>query len=115
MLANWADGGILIYPGKGSASGRFEGKEAIGKWWENTFEYFPELKFTVNHVLVENVFDFMGTNVIAVSCDIKARNRHGVEFETCAVNLMKIRKRKIVEARYFFFSSREEIDMIASR
>ena len=115
ILAGWADDGVYIYPGKVSGSGRFEGKEAIRKWYENTFEQFPVIKMTVNHVMVENIFDFTGTNVIAVNVDILVQNLQGTESGTCSVNLFKIKKGKIVEGRVFHFGSREEIDEMASR
>lgn len=115
LMAGWADDGVLIYPGKVSGSGRFEGKEAIRKWYENTFEQFPQLEVTVDHVMVENLFDFVGTNVVAVNYNIKAINRQGAENHTWAVNLTKIQYGKVIEMRSFIFGARDEIDAIASR
>ncbi|MDH4184828.1 MAG: nuclear transport factor 2 family protein [Nitrospinota bacterium] len=115
IMANWAEDGVLIYPGKVSASGRFTGKSTIRKWYEDAFAQFPKLVFTVKHVMVENIWDMTGNNVIAVSYDIDTTNTQGMENHASAVNLSKIRNGKLIEMQVFMFGSREEIDAMAAR
>ena len=65
FLSDWRDDCTFVYPGDLPVSGKFEGKDAIAKWFKNFLEQFPKLTFTVKNLCVDNVFDFVGTNTVA--------------------------------------------------
>ena len=115
LMAGWADDGVLHYPGRVSASGVFKGKEAIRKWYENTFQQFPQLKADAQHVMVENIWDLTGNNTIAVNYEITATNIQGAVNQSSAINMLTIRNGKIVEGRTFIFGSKDEKDALAAR
>ena len=46
--AAWRDDCVFIYPGDIKVSGKFEGKVAIEKWFNNFLEQFPKINFTIN-------------------------------------------------------------------
>jgi len=64
FLSGWRDDCAFIYPGDISVSGKMEGKKSIENWFQNFLDQFPKIKFTVKNICVENIFDFVGTNVV---------------------------------------------------
>ena len=46
FLSDWRDDCTFVYPGNLPVSGKFEGKDAITKWFKNFFDQFPKLTLT---------------------------------------------------------------------
>ena len=103
FLAAWRDDCTFIYPGDLPISGKMEGKSAIEKWFKNFFDQFPKIKYTLKNVCVDNVFDFMGTNTVAVHWDSEYTNKDGKEFQNSGVSIIKIKfgKAECVKDYYF--------------
>ncbi len=64
FMKAWNENGIFIYTGKVKAGGQFAEKPEIKRWFEGFIRQFPERKFTIKHVGVENIFDIAGNNTI---------------------------------------------------
>ncbi len=103
LSGDWDDDIRFMYPGSLSISGTIAGKLDVSKWFDNMMTQFPEIHFTVNHVCAENLFDMTGTNNLIAQWSVKLTNKSGVMVENIGVNLIKIRKRKVVEIRDFFY------------
>ena len=91
FLSDWRDDCTFIYPGGLPVSGKFEGKDAIAKWFKNFLDQFPKLTFTVKNLCVDNVFDFVGTNTVAAHWDIEYTNKDGEEVQNSGVTVIKIK------------------------
>ena len=91
FLSDWREDCTFIYPGDLPVSGKFEGKDAIAKWFKNFLDQFPKLTFTVKNLCVDNVFDFIGTNTIAAHWDINYTNKDGKETQNSGVTVIKIK------------------------
>jgi len=99
FLAGFADDATWIFPGNFSVSGEFKGKKAVEKWFRNFMEVFPQIKFTVKHIDVQNIFDMIGTNYVAVEWDIHLKNRDGKEFHNNGVTTIDIKMGKAIRGR----------------
>ncbi len=105
IISSWRDDCILIYPGDVAGSGRFEGKTSIRNWFQNFFEQFPGLKFTVRNICVDRIFDFTGTNTIAVYWEVDVTNRKGVKFHNRGFTKLNLKFGKITKSEDFFFDT----------
>ena len=74
FLSAWREDCAFIYPGDISVSGKMEGKASIEKWFQNFMDQFPKIKFTLKNICVENIFDFVGTNVVTVHWNVDLTN-----------------------------------------
>lgn len=102
FVAAWIDDAAFIYPGDLSVSGRVEGKQAIKEWFQRFLEQFPEFHFTLKSVCVENIFDLIGTNVVAVEWDISLTNREGTTLQNSGVTTIHTEKGKGVLVRDYY-------------
>ena len=91
FLSGWREDCVFIYPGDIPVSGKMAGKAAIEKWFQNFMEQFPQIKFTLNNICVENLFDFVGTNVVAAHWDIDLTNRNGKEVQNSGITMINIK------------------------
>ena len=91
FLSAWRDDCVFIYPGDISVSGKMEGKASIKKWFQNFMEQFPKIKFTLKNICVENIFDFVGTNVVMAHWDVDFTNRDGKEIQNSGVTVINIK------------------------
>ena len=80
IMKGWRDDATFTYPGHISVSGTRSGKPEIEKWFRHFIEAVPTRTFRPLSVSVENVFDFVGNNVIAVQWDNRPVNKAGEEF-----------------------------------
>lgn len=55
---------IAGLPGEVSVSGTVTGKTAIQSWFRNLMNCGPSVHFTLQSVAVENILDFVGTNIV---------------------------------------------------
>ena len=96
FLKPWSENGIFVYQGKVKAGGEFAGKPAVKRWFEEFIEQFPQRKFTIKHVGVENIFDVVGNNTIFVQLDLELTNKDGLNATNSAVSVIKIKGSKII-------------------
>mgnify|MGYP001048101461 CR=1 FL=1 len=105
VLANFADDVTFVFPGDVRASGVHSGKEAVARWFEQFFEQFPTLKFTVRRVAVANLFDMTGDNVVATRWDVEVVNRDGRQGHNSGVTVTTLRRGKAVHIQDFIFDT----------
>ena len=91
FLSAWRDDCVFVYPGDISVSGKMEGKASIKNWFQNFMEQFPKIKFTLKNICVENIFDFVGTNVVMAHWDVDLTNRDGKEIQNSGVTVINIK------------------------
>jgi len=103
--AAWRDDCVFIYPGDIEVSGKHEGKVAIEKWFKNFLEQFPKIKFTVKNICVDNVLDFVGTNVVAAHWDIDLTNRDGKDFQNSGITVIEVKFGKALHVKDFLFDT----------
>jgi len=108
FLSDWRDDCTFIYPGNLPVSGKFEGKDAIAKWFKNFLDQFPQLTFTVKNLCVDNVFDFVGTNTVAAHWDINYTNKDGKEIQNSGVTVIKIKFGKAEFVTDYIFDTDEK-------
>lgn len=104
LMKNWADDAVWSYPGKLSVSGRFEGKEAVRKWFDNLMRQFPKVKFTIHSVSVSNIFDFIGNNTVATHWDVDFTNRDGHQLEYSGVTILTIKNGKVTHGYDYLYA-----------
>ncbi len=91
FLSAWRDDCAFIYPGDISVSGKVKGKTSIENWFQNFMDQFPKIKFTLKNICVENIFDFVGTNVVTAHWDLALTNRDGKEIQNSGVTIINIK------------------------
>ena len=105
FLASWTEDATFIYPGNLSVSGKIEGKKAIEEWFARFFEQFPKINFTVKNVFVQNIFDLVGTNIVAVEWDINLTSREGKDFQNSGVTTINIKNGRATLVRDYIFDA----------
>ena len=105
FLSGWREDCAFIYPGNILVSGKMEGKNSIEKWFQNFMDQFPKIKFTVKDICVENIFDFVGTNVITAHWDIDLTNRYGNVVHNSGVTIINIKFGKAFLVTDYMFAS----------
>ena len=108
FLSDWRDDCTFVYPGNLSVSGKFEGKDAIAKWFKSFLEQFPKIEFTVKNLCVDNVFDFIGTNTVAAHWDINLTNKDDKEVQNSGVTVIKIKFGKAEFVTDYIFDTDEK-------
>jgi len=103
FMSAWRDDGVFVYPGDIPASGRFEGKNAVEGWFRRFLEQFPTIHFEIRDICVQNLFDLVGTNVVAVHWDIRLVNREGREGQNSGVTVVTIKRGKVSLVKDFIF------------
>ena len=66
-------------------------------------EQYPEIRFDVKHVCVENLFDISGTNYVIAHWDIRVKRLDGKVFNNNGVTTVELRSRKATEVWDFIF------------
>ncbi len=105
FLEDWDKNATFIYPGNISMSGEHHGIENIRLWWEKFFKQFPESKFTCNNVFIKNCFALGASNEITFNWDVVTTNKDQKKFTNCGVSVVKLKHRKIVHFKDYFFST----------
>jgi ketosteroid isomerase-like protein len=108
FLSDWREDCTFIYPGNVPASGKYEGKDAIAKWFKNFLDQFPKIKFTVKNLCVDNVLDVIGTNTVAAHWDINLTNKDGKEVQNSGVTVIKIKFGKAEFVKDYIFDTDEK-------
>lgn len=96
FLSDWKDDCTFNYPGNIAVSGSIRGKKSIEIWFKNFMEQFPKIKFTVKNICVENIIDFVGTNVVAAHWDLDQTNRDGKLIHNSGVTVINIKYSKAI-------------------
>ena len=108
FLSDWRDDCTFVYPGNLSVSGKFEGKDAIAKWFKSFLEQFPKIEFTVKNLCVDKVFDLVGTNTVAAHWDIDYTNKDGKKIQNSGVTVIKIKFGKALFVKDYIFDTNEK-------
>jgi ketosteroid isomerase-like protein len=109
FLANWHEEATWVYPGGISASGEFKGKKAIEEWFQRYVDHFTSVKIIPKSVCVKNIFDFVGTNVVAVNWDEELTNKEGNQFQLNGVAFITLKFGKATHAQDYIFNTDEEL------
>lgn len=99
FLKNWADDATFIYPGNLSVSGEYQGKQAIEAFFRKWIEQFPVSRFTIKHICVQNIFDIIGTNHIALEWEVTIKNKNGKEHQNHGIMSIDLKMGKAILAR----------------
>ncbi|MFC1535106.1 nuclear transport factor 2 family protein [Thermodesulfobacteriota bacterium] len=108
FTAAWADDCTFYFPGTTSVSGKMEGRAAIDEWFVNQF---PKVEFRIRNICVENIFDFVGTNVVAVHWELTYTNRDGTEVENSGCTLINVKFGKATLVYDYFFDTHEKLNI----
>ena len=103
FLSLWSENATFTYPGNLSVSGTKEGKVAISNWFNNLMDAGPSVHFSLKSICVNNIFDMVGTNVIAVEWDNSVTNRKGLNMLVKGVSVVRIKFGKISEVCDYIF------------
>lgn len=103
FMSGWRDDGVFIYPGTIRESGTFRGKTEVEGWFRRFLEQFPSIRFDIHDLCVRNLFDFAGTNVLAVHWTIHLTNREGRTGENTGVTVVSIARGKVFLAKDYIF------------
>ena len=103
FLSLWDENAIFIYPGHVSVSGTNEGKSTVSAWFNYLMDAGPSVHFSIKNICVDNIFDFIGTNVITVEWDNSVTNRKGINILVSGVSVIRIKKGRIIKVRDYIF------------
>ncbi|MCK7481404.1 MAG: nuclear transport factor 2 family protein [Candidatus Moduliflexus flocculans] len=95
FMSNWHEQATLTYPGSLSVSGTRQGKEAIEAWFRHFKAAVPTRALALLSISVQNIFDFVGTNVIAIEWEDRPVNKAGASFCVRGVTVAAARWGKI--------------------
>ena len=101
MLNHWKEDCSFFYPGKVKAGGLYKGKSQFKKWLEAFFEQFPQRKYTIKNIGVDNIFDMIGNNTVFVYFDLKLTNRNGMNATNSGISVITIKGAKAVKEEIF--------------
>ena len=102
-MSGFADDAVFDFPGQTDLSGQHVGKAAVRVFFQSMLDDHPEIRFTVRHVAVENIFSVTGTNTLLVEWDLDYTNRAGRMFHNSGVMSGSARDGKIVHLRDYLF------------
>lgn len=111
VMAGWAEDGVLEYPGHSTVSGRIVGRENIRRWFARWFDTMPDIRFTVKHVAVENLFALGLTNTVIVEWDLDETRHDGASFHATGASAFHVRHGKVTSFRDYIFDQ-EIIDEV---
>lgn len=103
FMSAWREDGVFVYPGEIPESGTFQGKSAVEGWFRRFFEQFPSIRFDIQDLCVRNLFDIVGTNVVAVHWNLHLTNRDGRVGENSGVTVVSIERGRVVFVKDFIF------------
>ena len=109
FLKNWHDDAAFVFPGNTSAAGTFRGKEAIAGWFNRLLDQFPTFNITPKNVCIQNLFDFVGTNVVTVEWEENNINKDGRRIQVSGVTVITLKFGKATLAKEYIFATDEEL------
>ena len=111
FMSVWRDDGVFIYPGEIPQSGTFDGKSAVESWFRGFFEQFTRIQFDVRDICVRNIFDLIGTNVVAVHWNLQLTNRDGRIGQNSGVTVINVKGGKVFLVKDFIFDLGENFKL----
>ena len=103
FMRGWAEDAVFVFPGKVSVSGEKRGRPAIREFFERVLVQFPELEFRIRSLCLQNAFDFVGTNTVAVEWDLEVVNRVGRRCRYSGVTMLHLRLGNVVLGYDYIF------------
>jgi ketosteroid isomerase-like protein len=103
FMSGIADDAVFDFPGQTDLSGHHAGKAAVRAFFQAMLDDHPEIRFTVRHVAVENIFSVTGTNTLLVEWDLDYTNCAGRMFHNSGITSASARNGKIVRLRDYLF------------
>jgi ketosteroid isomerase-like protein len=103
FMSGFANDAVFDFPGPTDISGHHVGKAAVRTFFQTMLDDYPEIRFTVRHVAVENIFSVTGTNTLLIEWDLDYTNRAGRTIHDSGVTSMSARGGKIVRLRDYLF------------
>jgi ketosteroid isomerase-like protein len=104
-LKDWDENATFVYPGNTSASGEISGKKAIRAWFEHWRTVFPDLKFTVKNIYLENNFYIGADNTMAVHWEALGTNKFGQQVHSTGIGVVTIKGFKVVRVQDYIFDA----------
>ena len=101
FISIFAEDAVVIYPTKGSISG----KRAILEFYQHFIRTFPRIEAVPHSICVENFFDLLGTNVLSAHFEVSTTNRKGTTFKQEGMLLIETKLGRLTSARYFFLDT----------
>jgi ketosteroid isomerase-like protein len=103
FMTGIADDVVFDFPGQTDLSGQHVGTAAVRAFFQSMLDQHPEIRFTLRHVAVEDIFSMSGTNTLLVEWDLDYTNRAGQMFHNSGVTSGSARRGKIVRLRDYLF------------
>jgi ketosteroid isomerase-like protein len=75
-------------------------------------QQFPQTKFTIKNICIEDIFAFGGTNVVAAQWDIDLSNQQGEDFQNSGVTVITVKQGKAVHVRDYLDKTGKDFRMI---
>lgn len=104
-LQDWDENATFIYPGNTSASGEIKGKKAIRAWFANWRTVFPDLKFTISNIYLENNLYLGADNTLAVHWEAQGSNKFGKKVHSTGIGVVTITGSKITRVQDYIFDA----------
>ncbi len=109
FLAGWHDKSTWVYPGNLSVSGEYKSKTEVEKWFQHYMDHFSSTKISVKSIMVQNIFDFVGTNTVSVIWDETVTTKGGEVHELSGITVIHLRFGKVDCAKDYVFNTDEEL------
>ena len=78
--------------------------DRIEEWFKKFMAQFPIINFTIKHLCLQNIFDMIGTNHIAVEWDVILTNKDGKEIQNSGVTTLDLKMGKAILVRDYIFN-----------
>ena len=109
FLASWHDESTWVYPGNLSVSGEYKSKTEVEKWFKHYMDHFADTKISVKSIMVQNIFDFVGTNTVSVIWDETVTTKGGEVHELSGITVIYLRFGKVDCAKDYVLNTDEEL------
>ena len=103
IMRDWAEDGVLEYPGHSTISGRYEGKQAIEAFFGRVFERMDTIRLTVRHVGFANPLALTYRNTMYVEFEADEATKDGLLIHTEVVGVYRIRRGRLAFYREYIF------------
>jgi hypothetical protein len=97
MMNHWKEDCSFYYPGKVKAGRLCTGKIEFEKWLREFFEQFPQRKYTLKQIGINDIFDLFGNNTVLVHFDLELTNKNGIKAVNSGVSVITIKGAKAVK------------------
>src|SRR5229473_4124055 len=85
---------IFSFAGPAPLGGERRGVEAVREWFQRLFSYFPGIRFTVHHVIVQG---WPWNTLVATRLSVAAPRADGSMYRNEAMQFLRLRWGKVVE------------------